>query len=125
MSGCVINQNAIGIYAGENKSIALTVKDPSGALFDLSGSTLYASVALEASSTTLIISKTSSVITEIEILNQVTNTGEAVIYYVPADTSFVEPATYIFTVWLEQATGEQNVIVPPRFFRVCPTPPKT
>ena len=125
MSGCVINQNAIQIYTGENKSVALTVKDSAGALFDLSGSTLYASVAEQAESTALLVSKSSAVITEIEILNQITNTGEAVIYYVPADTSSIATETYIFTVWLEEATGVLSVIVPPRFFRVCPAPPRS
>jgi len=84
--------------AGDNANLEIHVQeyDTNGVLQDvtLTGSTITWVLKTAIDSTTALVTKTSAVITEIEILNQVSNKGKFVVYLLPADTVNLSASKY-------------------------------
>lgn len=114
---CLVAQ-PICIIRGTSQTFRITVFDEANARVDLTGSTLYFTVALTAGGAAE-ISKISTTPTEILILAQTGATlGQADIFLVPTDTTSLPLGLHVYDVWLELVTGERHVIVGPDEFRI-------
>lgn len=101
---------SISIVQGSSKTLELCVVDEDGNPVDLTGATIYFCVA-QCDGADPVIEKSSAVLTEIEILDQVTYTGKARIYLDPADTATLDPGDYLFDVWVELASGKRYPVI--------------
>lgn len=72
-------------YVGTHLNIRDTIKDKSGNLVDLTGgeATFF---LMDSRTGVAYVTKSSSDVAEIEILNQGTNLGELIVYLLPTDT---------------------------------------
>lgn len=107
------------IQKGASKTFCLTVLDDTGTAVDLTGATLYFTVAQTVGGTA-VISKTSAVVTEIEILTQSGATlGQAKVYLQPSDTSTLDTSLpYVYDIWVELSSGQRYVVIAPSAFLV-------
>ena len=109
------------LLQGASKTYLLEVVDDIGAVVDLTGATITFTMKQNIGGVT-ILTKTSAVITEIEILDQVTNTGQAKIFLQPSDTSALSTAAvYTYDIWVDLASGNSYAVVPPSCFLLMPS----
>jgi hypothetical protein len=111
------NPNEVEVVASEDQTFRLTVTDEVGAAEDLTGRTLRFTVREKGAHVdpTALISKTSAVAGEIDIVPPASN-GLADVTLVPGDTSSLRPKDYLYDVWLIEGTGEQyNIISSTKF----------
>ena len=93
-----------------------TVFDEDDNLLDLTGARVLF-VAWNASTDTTIITKDSNVsAAQVEIQDQVTNTGEAKIFIDPTDLAAV--AVLMHNIWIDLAGGQQHLVVRPSRFEI-------
>ncbi len=104
---------AIEIYAGDSKTITLTVLDADGDAVDLTGADVFFAVANEPGATAFIEKSVGSGVT----LTDPTN-GVATIAIDPSDTVSVTPSDYFYDVRVELSTGDRNTVVAPSTFRI-------
>lgn len=106
----------ICVFEEETIDIPLQVFDSQGALLDLTGARVLFVVwdpITDASSFT----KDSNVgPAEVEILNQVTNTGEAIVFILPVDISTA--AILEYNIWVDLPSGDQHLVVIPSRFEI-------
>lgn len=99
------------ITNGESKTWRLSVVDENGVAFDLTGSTVTITVKANVSDKTALLTKDSTNPNNIEILDQVSNTGKADVKFVPADTSSLSVGRYKYDVWVTfPDLNEQQVV---------------
>lgn len=110
LSGSLIKPFVIG----ETKTLQITVLKKEGGTFDLTGSTVFFTVKRRLEDMSPLISKTSDVITEIEILtpqSDPTKTGKAKIFVLPSDTAGLQIGNVVVDVWVVLPTGAQKRVV--------------
>lgn len=101
-------------YVGDHKNIRDTVYDKDGALENLTGGEATFFLIDEETGETQ-ITKSSSLVTEIEILDQVANEGELVVYLVPSDTLREHPdadlyGTFRYQIKFVNASGYASTV---------------
>jgi hypothetical protein len=114
--------NLLEVYQGATKDLLLTVYDSTGALLDLTGSRLMATVKCDIREDQATITKDSDVGPEqIEILAQSGATlGQATVKLTPEDTQ-TRAGEYIFDVWIVLPSGAQHLLVGPSPLKIKPS----
>lgn len=108
----------ICMVRGTSKTFRVTVFDDANDPVDLTGATVYFTVALTAGGAAE-ISKTSAVPAEILILAQTGATlGQADIFLIPTDTASLPLGLHKYDVWVELSGGERHPVVLPNDFRL-------
>lgn len=92
------------IRRGDNLNRVFIVKDQDGSVLDLSGWSAKLSVKLNETDSSVLISKSSTDASEIDI-HDPTN-GKLRVYFVPADTSSLTPRTYVYDLQLTSVAGK-------------------
>ena len=93
--GCGPN-GQIRIFSGDNLKLTVTVKDATETLVDLTGATIHFHVRPDAT-TAAVITKSSAIATEINILAQTGATlGQFELFLLPADTVSIDTVQYIY-----------------------------
>jgi len=106
----------ITIAKGEDKTIELTVDDGDGGVIDLTNGLVTFTVKYTTDSSTNLFQKTSATPSEITITSP--TTGRADIYILPADTSGLDAATYVYDIWVTLASGKEYQVVNVSDFKV-------
>lgn len=104
------------VYENESVTILLTVFDEDDALLDLTGARVLLVVWTESTDVTLFTKDSAVGPAEVDILDQVTNTGEAKIFIDPSDIATA--AVHKYNIWVDLAGGEQHLVVPPSRFEI-------
>jgi len=104
------------MYENESITVLLDIFDDSGNLLDLTGSSVRFVVWDPNTDITSFIKNSANGISEVEILNQVTDPGGVKIYIQPSDTAL--SATLRYNIWLDLLSGEQHVVVTPARFDI-------
>lgn len=111
-----LGADTIEVFIGQSKTWQIALKkDPGGGPLDLTGTTLYFTVRRVLSDTTPKISKTSDVITEIEILSPEID-GLAKVLLSPSDTNNLEAGDYVYDMWVKLASLKVYPIIDPSPF---------
>ena len=98
---------------GEHKTILLKVKSSAGA-FDLTSATVFFTVKRSVEDTKPLITKSSNVVTEIEILSpqsDVLNKGKAKIFVLPSDTNSLATGEVVLDIWIVTILGKKIRVV--------------
>lgn len=105
------------LLQGSSKTYNLKIVDDDGELLNLTGATITFTLR-QVIGGVVVLLKTSSVITEIEILPQIAPTlGQANIHLQPSDTSALSTsAPYIYDVWIDLISGKSYSVIPPSCF---------
>lgn len=116
--GYLAPENSVQVTRGANKTLMLTVQKDDGSYFDLTGSSLIFSVKKRVEDDRPLITKKSSV--ESEILIEKPREGKAKIFILPNDTVDLALAEYVYDVWLitSEDPVRRLVVVPTCTFEV-------
>lgn len=118
MASSILPENALSIIRGSSKTLELSVVDDSDAAVPLTGAQIYFTVKRCADDSQSLISKTTAVITQIEITSAVG--GKARIFLNPGDTQNMPAGNYTFDVWVVLTSGKRFPVVLPSTFEVLP-----
>jgi len=111
--------NSVELYKGQSKDLEVTIVqvgvDPDtgnegDVAVDLTGATIYFTVKWAAGDPGCLISKKSTVSTEISINTPETD-GIATIHLLTQDTYKLEAATYVFDVWVVLSSGKAYPVI--------------
>lgn len=102
------------VHENESMTILLEVFDEQDELLDLTGVRILMVAWNDAG--TLFTKDTAVGITEVEILNQLTDKGKAKIYIQPSNVPTALIAKY--NIWADLIGGEQHLVVNPSRFEV-------
>ena len=104
------------VYENESVTILLEVFDEDDELLDLTGARVLM-VVWDPITDTASFTKDSDVgPSEVEILNQITDTGKAKIFILPADIT--TKAVLKYNIWVDLISGEQHLVVRPSRFEI-------
>lgn len=115
---------------GNSRRYRLTIREPktgsnpNPAAIDLTGALIRFTMKLAPDQKRLqptdvpVVTKTSDDITEIEVMNQTqaATKGQCVIKLVPADTRFLPPGTYVYSVEVRTAAGDEYDVAEGKIF---------
>lgn len=101
-----INSSDLHVWQGSKQNYPLTIADNTGKL-DLTSYDIILHIKENPGSVDVII-LSSTVITEIEKLNQNSNKGEAIIFFIPALTDSVTARRYIYSIWIEHQSDAED-----------------
>ena len=116
MSTLLAPKNAISIYQGASRTLALTVLDAGGDAVDLTGATAYMTVKKLLSDSTALVRKASTDVAQASIVTP--RAGKVEFYLVPADTKTLDAGRYVFDMWVQLASGSRYAVVTTSTFEV-------
>lgn len=108
--------NGISVYKGASKLLLLNVVSADGKPFPINGAKLWFTVKRTINEPLPVFQKQSTNPAEIAIVAP--DVGKAEISILPSDTQGLTTGTYIFDVWIELASGDRYVLIPPSDFKV-------
>lgn len=106
--------NELEIIREDDATILLTVVDVNNATIELTGFTIKFTVKKYTSDASNIFQKTTAEATEIKMLDQDTNKGEAEVYIDSSDTTGLS-GEYHYDVEVTTVTGKKKTIIKSRF----------
>ena len=109
-------ENEITIIQGTSKTFRLHVTDAEETDVDLTGAVIYLTIKCDLDDPAPTIQKISTDVAQIDIDEP--REGQALIFFVPADTQNLDSGEYIYDVLVIDATGGRHVVIGPDPFFV-------
>lgn len=119
MSCTELGPQTVTVHKGESKTLRVTVLDENRDPADLASAVLTFTVKKTVNDSYALITKSSTVVGEIDILLPTTN-GQADITLTGTDTNALVPGDYVYDVWVELPPATRLPIIPPSLFEVLP-----
>lgn len=107
--GKTVKFESLEIFSGDNRDIEISVVDETGAVVDLTGSSVLMSVKKFIKDVSYVFQKSSATPAEITITNP--TGGVFVVFLVPADTQLLAAGLYEFDVQLTTAADKVFTVV--------------
>jgi len=116
MADLLDTANGISVYKGASKLLLLTVVAADGTPVSINGAKLWFTVKRAIQDPLPVFQKQSTNPAEIAIVAP--DVGKAEISILPSDTQAITAGLYVFDVWIELASGDRYVLIPPSDFKV-------